>query len=104
MRVAYYETTGPARDVLKLGTVDDPKPAAGEVLVKGRLFRGQSVRRARPRRRHQAALRFRQDRPRTAMGPEPSSRLATACRPSESASRYGCGMRNGSARSARPPS
>jgi len=33
MRAAYYESTGPARDVLKLGEVDDPQPRPGEVLV-----------------------------------------------------------------------
>jgi len=33
MRAIYYESTGPARDVLKLGEVDDPQPEAGEVLV-----------------------------------------------------------------------
>lgn len=33
MRIAYYESTGSARDVLKLGEVDDPLPGAGEVLV-----------------------------------------------------------------------
>jgi NADPH2:quinone reductase len=33
MRAAYYESTGPARDVLKLGEVDDPQPGPGEVLV-----------------------------------------------------------------------
>jgi NADPH:quinone reductase len=33
MRAAYYESTGPARDVLKVGAVDDPQPGPGEVLV-----------------------------------------------------------------------
>ena len=33
MRAAYYESTGSARDVLKLAEIDDPRPAAGEVLV-----------------------------------------------------------------------
>jgi NADPH2:quinone reductase len=33
MRAAYYESTGPARDVLRLGEVDDPQPGPGEVLV-----------------------------------------------------------------------
>ena len=34
MRAAYYEANGSARDVLKLGTVDDPRPGPGEVRVK----------------------------------------------------------------------
>ncbi len=34
MRAAYYEANGSARDVLKLGTIDDPKPGPGEVRVK----------------------------------------------------------------------
>lgn len=34
MRAAYYERNGPARDVLKLGEVDQPKPGPGEVRVK----------------------------------------------------------------------
>ena len=34
MRAAYYEANGSARDVLKLGSVDDPKPGHGEVRVK----------------------------------------------------------------------
>jgi NADPH2:quinone reductase len=33
MRAAYYESTGPARDVLKVGEIDDPHPGPGEVLV-----------------------------------------------------------------------
>ena len=34
MRAAYYEKNGPARDVLKLGEVETPRPGAGEVRVK----------------------------------------------------------------------
>jgi NADPH2:quinone reductase len=34
MRAAYYEKLGPARDVLKVGEVPKPAPAAGEVLVR----------------------------------------------------------------------
>src|SRR5689334_24975312 len=34
MRAAYYEANGSAREVLKLGTVDDPEPGPGEVRVK----------------------------------------------------------------------
>lgn len=34
MRAAFYEANGPARDVLKVGTLDDPKPGPGEVRVK----------------------------------------------------------------------
>ena len=34
MRAAYYEANGPARDVLKVGTVDDPRPGPGEVRVR----------------------------------------------------------------------
>lgn len=33
MRAAYYESTGPARDVLKVGEVDNPRAGPGEVLV-----------------------------------------------------------------------
>ncbi|WP_180900519.1 NADPH:quinone reductase [Martelella soudanensis] len=33
MRAAYYETTGTAGDVLKLGDLADPAPGSGEVLV-----------------------------------------------------------------------
>lgn len=33
MRAVYYESTGPARDVLKVGEVEDLRPEAGEVLV-----------------------------------------------------------------------
>jgi NADPH2:quinone reductase len=34
MRAAWYERNGPARDVLFVGELPDPKPAVGEVLVK----------------------------------------------------------------------
>ena len=34
MRVAYYEKNGAAAEVLKVNTVDDPKPGAGEVRVR----------------------------------------------------------------------
>jgi NADPH:quinone reductase len=34
MRAAYYEKNGPARDVLRVGEVDTPTPAPGEVRVK----------------------------------------------------------------------
>ncbi len=34
MKAAYYERTGPARDVLALGELPDPEPAAGEVRVR----------------------------------------------------------------------
>lgn len=34
MRAAWYEKTGPARDVLQVGDMADPEPARGEVLVK----------------------------------------------------------------------
>ena len=34
MRAAYYEQNGPAREVLKLGEVDTPRPGPGEVRVK----------------------------------------------------------------------
>lgn len=34
MRAAFYERNGPARDVLKLGEIDQPKPGPGEVRVK----------------------------------------------------------------------
>jgi NADPH2:quinone reductase len=34
MRAAWYERNGPARDVLIVGELPDPKPAAGEVLVR----------------------------------------------------------------------
>ena len=34
MRAAYYEHTGPARDVLYVGSVDMPSPKADEVLVR----------------------------------------------------------------------
>jgi NADPH2:quinone reductase len=34
MRAAYYERTGPAREVLKSGTLPTPEPVAGEVRVK----------------------------------------------------------------------
>jgi NADPH2:quinone reductase len=34
MRIAYYEKNGSAAEVLKLGTVEDPKPGPGEVRVK----------------------------------------------------------------------
>jgi len=34
MRAAYYETNGPAADVLHVGEVDTPKPGPGEVRVK----------------------------------------------------------------------
>src|SRR5262245_23552362 len=34
MRAAYYEKNGPARDVLKLGEVETPRPGPGEVRVK----------------------------------------------------------------------
>jgi NADPH2:quinone reductase len=34
MRAAYYEQNGPAKDVLKLGEVETPRPGPGEVRVK----------------------------------------------------------------------
>ena len=34
MRAAFYETNGPAREVLKLGEIDTPRPGPGEVRVK----------------------------------------------------------------------
>src|SRR5262245_4610546 len=34
MQAAYYEATGPAREVLKLGEMPDPEPAPGEVRVR----------------------------------------------------------------------
>ncbi|MBF9042801.1 zinc-binding dehydrogenase [Rhodobacterales bacterium HKCCE4037] len=34
MRAAWYEGFGPARQVLNLGEMEDPKPGAGEVLVR----------------------------------------------------------------------
>lgn len=34
MRAAYYEQNGPARDVLKLGDLDLPRPGPGEVRVR----------------------------------------------------------------------
>ncbi len=34
MQAAYYERTGPAREVLQLGELPDPQPAAGEVRVR----------------------------------------------------------------------
>ena len=34
MKAAWYERNGPAREVLILGDLPDPKPGAGEVLVK----------------------------------------------------------------------
>ena len=34
MRAAFYEQNGPAREVLKLGEVDTPRPGPGEVRVK----------------------------------------------------------------------
>ena len=34
MRAAWYETQGPAREVLKVGIMADPTPAAGEVRIR----------------------------------------------------------------------
>ncbi len=34
MRAAFYETLGPAKDVLKVGELPKPAPQAGEVLVR----------------------------------------------------------------------
>jgi len=34
MRAAYYETNGPAREVLSLGEIEPPKPGRGEVRVR----------------------------------------------------------------------
>jgi NADPH2:quinone reductase len=34
MRAAYYEKNGPARDVLRLGEIETPRPGPGEVRVK----------------------------------------------------------------------
>jgi len=34
MKAAFYDRLGPARDVLQLGEVTDPLPAAGEVRVR----------------------------------------------------------------------
>jgi NADPH2:quinone reductase len=34
MRAGYYETNGPARDVLRLGDVETPRPGPGEVRVR----------------------------------------------------------------------
>jgi NADPH2:quinone reductase len=37
MKAAYFEKTGPARDVLKQGELPDPSPKEGEVLVRVRV-------------------------------------------------------------------
>jgi NADPH2:quinone reductase len=37
MRAAFYERTGPAREVLQVGEVDDPAPGPGEVLIRVRI-------------------------------------------------------------------
>jgi NADPH2:quinone reductase len=34
MRAAYYETNGPAREVLRVGKMETPRPGPGEVRVK----------------------------------------------------------------------
>jgi NADPH:quinone reductase len=34
MRAAFYEATGPARDVLRIGELPDPVPGAGEVRIR----------------------------------------------------------------------
>ena len=34
MRAAYYESNGPAREVLRVGEIETPQPAAGEVRVR----------------------------------------------------------------------
>ena len=34
MRAAYYETNGPARDVLRLADVETPQPGRGDVRVR----------------------------------------------------------------------
>ena len=34
MQAAYYDSTGPAREVLRLGELPDPEPGAGEVRVR----------------------------------------------------------------------
>lgn len=34
MRAAFYESNGPAREVIKLGDVETPRPSSGEVRVK----------------------------------------------------------------------
>ena len=34
MRAAFYETHGPAREVLKVGTMADPTPGPGEVRIR----------------------------------------------------------------------
>ncbi|GHE06968.1 NADPH:quinone reductase [Klenkia taihuensis] len=34
MRAAYYDTTGPATEVLRVGELPDPQPGPGEVLVR----------------------------------------------------------------------
>jgi NADPH:quinone reductase len=34
MRAVWYETQGPAREVLKLGTMPDPRPGSGEVRIR----------------------------------------------------------------------
>ena len=34
VRAAWYEKQGPARDVLKVGEMPDPHPAAGEVRIR----------------------------------------------------------------------
>ena len=34
MRAAWYEKQGPAREVLVVGEMPDPRPAAGEVLIR----------------------------------------------------------------------
>src|SRR5271155_3681575 len=34
MKAAWYEKQGPARDVLNIGEIDDPRPLAGEVRIR----------------------------------------------------------------------
>jgi NADPH2:quinone reductase len=45
MKAAFYDRLGPARDVLQLGEVPDPVPAAGEVRVRIAVVRRQPLRR-----------------------------------------------------------
>ena len=54
MKAAWYEANGEARDVLTVGTMDTPRPAVGEVLVRKDFERALALYRRsyRPSERH----------------------------------------------------
>ena len=100
MQAAFYERTGPAREVLQVAELPDPQPGPGELRVRLRWSGvNPSDVKSRAGAAQQGAGRSRASC-RTATAWASSTRSATACRPHASASGSGSGTPPGAAPSA----